>query len=59
VFCPIGDGALDLPAMRDALHHAGYTGYATIEQDRRPGTTGEPHEDLRRSVEFVRACGIG
>lgn len=59
VFCPVGDGALDVPATRDALEHANYAGFATIEQDRRPGTTGDAAEDLRRSVEFVRSCGIG
>ena len=30
-----------LPATRDALEHVNYAGFATIEQDRRPGTTGE------------------
>ena len=59
VFCPVGDGALDHAATREALEHVSYSGFATIEQDRRPGTVGEPGEDLRRSVEFVRSCGIG
>jgi inosose dehydratase len=59
VFCPVGDGALDLVATREALERVSYSGFATIEQDRRPGTVGAPGEDLRRSVEFVRSCGVG
>jgi inosose dehydratase len=53
VFCPIGDGALDLEQVRDAL--AGYDGYATIEQDRRADSPGSPADDLRRSVERFTA----
>ena len=58
VFCPAGDGLLDLPALRTALADAGYRGFATIEQDRRPGGAGDPAADLRRSVERVRAAGL-
>jgi inosose dehydratase len=59
VFCPVGDGVLDLAALRPALAAVGYRGVATIEQDRRPGTAGSPVEDLRRSVERLRAAGLG
>jgi inosose dehydratase len=59
IFCPVGDGMLDLPALRGALDAAGYSGLATIEQDRRPDTPGDPAADLRRSVERLRAAGIG
>jgi inosose dehydratase len=58
VFCPVGDGLLDLPALRTALADAGYRGFATIEQDRRPGGAGDPAADLRRSIARVRAAGI-
>jgi inosose dehydratase len=59
VFCPVGEGALDLAELRAALEQAGYDGFATVEQDRRPGTAGDPAADLRRSVERLRAAGIG
>lgn len=59
VFCPVGEGVLDLAALRDALNAIGYAGAATVEQDRRPGTAGSPAEDLRRSVDRLRAAGIG
>jgi inosose dehydratase len=57
-FCPVGDGLLDLPALRAALAAAGYRGFATIEQDRRPSGAGDPAADLRRSVERIRSAGI-
>jgi inosose dehydratase len=59
VFCPVGDGMLDLDALRDALTAIGYEGFATVEQDRRPGTAGDAASDLRRSVERLRAAGLG
>jgi inosose dehydratase len=58
-FCPVGEGMLDLDGLREALAAAGYTGLATVEQDRRPGSPGEPGDDLRRSVERLRTAGIG
>jgi inosose dehydratase len=57
-FCPLGDGLLSLPELRAALADAGYHGFATIEQDRRPGGAGDPGVDLRRSIERIRAAGI-
>ena len=59
VFCPAGDGLLDLAALARALDDAAYAGFATIEQDRRRGSPGTPLDDLRRSVARVRASGIG
>jgi inosose dehydratase len=58
-FCPVGTGTLDLAALKAALDAAGYVGLATVEQDRRPGSPGDPGTDLRRSVERLRAAGIG
>lgn len=59
IFCSVGDGLLDLTAVRAALAATGYDGFATVEQDRRPGTAGAPEEDLRRSVARLRAAGLG
>jgi inosose dehydratase len=59
VFCPVGDGELDLHSVHAALADAGYAGFATVEQDRRPGSPGRPQDDLRRSVARLRAAGIG
>jgi inosose dehydratase len=59
VFCPVGDGLLDLEALARKLDEVGYAGCATIEQDRRPESPGTPLEDLQRSVRKTRAYGIG
>ena len=58
-FCPVGDGALELPALARTLAAIGYVGVATIEQDRRPGSPGTPAADLRRSVVRLLEAGIG
>jgi inosose dehydratase len=50
-FRPLGDGAVDLPALLDRLDAHGFDGIAVIEQDRAPG--GDPVADLRRSVAHV------
>jgi inosose dehydratase len=49
IFCPIGEGMVDIGAVLGVLDDIGYTGYATIEQDRVPGS-GAPLDDLRRSL---------
>jgi inosose dehydratase len=59
IFCPVGDGLLDLDDLRKALAAIGYDGLATVEQDRHPGSAGDPAADLRRSVARLRAAGLG
>lgn len=56
VFCPLGEGSVDLPAVLRALDEIGYAGYATIEQDRVPGS-GSPLDDLAASVRVLSAAG--
>jgi inosose dehydratase len=58
VFCPLGSGLVDLPAVATALHQIGYSGFATIEQDRVPGS-GAPLDDLTQCVDALREAGIG
>jgi inosose dehydratase len=56
VFCALGEGMVDFAAVYRALRRCGYTGFATIEQDRVPGS-GTPLEDLAASVRFLSALG--
>jgi inosose dehydratase len=56
VFCPLGEGSVDLPAVLRALDEIGYAGFATIEQDRVPGS-GSPLDDLASSVRVLAAAG--
>jgi inosose dehydratase len=57
VFCPMGQGVVDLGALTEALAAAGYAGFATIEQDRVPGH-GRPLDDLRASVDVLTGAGF-
>lgn len=57
VFCPLGDGVVDLPAVLGALRGLRYRGYATIEQDRVAGS-GTPLDDLAASLRVLAAAGL-
>jgi len=52
IFCPLGEGVVDIAAVLDTLDQIGYSGFATIEQDRVPGS-GAPLEDLLKSVAVI------
>jgi inosose dehydratase len=54
VFCPIGEGVVDVRGVVADLARAGYDGFATIEQDRVPGS-GRPLDDLRRSLHALES----
>ena len=58
IFCPLGEGLVDLGAVLEALDAAGFDGYATIEQDRVPGT-GAALDDLRQSLAVLDRVGRG
>ncbi len=55
IFCPLGSGIVDLPACLAAITSIDYSGFATIEQDRVPGT-GSPLEDLGTSLRVLAAA---
>ena len=52
IFCPIGEGMVDIGAVLAALDRIGYDGFATLEQDRVPGS-GDALGDLRRSLDVI------
>jgi inosose dehydratase len=57
VFCPLGSGCVDFPALMRSLERHGFDGWATVEQDRVPGS-GDPLDDViagRRFLEGVAA----
>jgi inosose dehydratase len=58
VFCPVGEGVVDVADVIDTLHRIGYDGFATIEQDRVPGT-GAALDEVRRSVAVLERAGLG
>ncbi len=57
IFCELGQGEVDFPAVRDWLVTHGYAGYLTVEQDIIPGL-GSPFESAQRSRSYLRAIGF-
>ena len=57
VFCPLGRGAVDLSLVATALDQIGYRGFATVEQDRVPGS-GSPLRDLHKAVTALEQAGL-
>jgi inosose dehydratase len=58
VFCPLGDGVVDFPALRDALVEAGFDGWAAVEQDRLPTDASSPAEHAAASLRHLRDVGL-
>jgi len=58
VFCPLGEGAVDFAALRDALEQGGYDGWGTLEQDRLPTDASDPCDDARASLAHLRRVGL-
>lgn len=57
VFCELGSGCVDFPAVRDWLQHHGYQGFITVEQDVLPGM-GRPKESAQRNRNYLRSIGL-
>ncbi len=58
IFCNIGDGAVDFPAVRGVLLDAGYQGWCTVEQDCDPQGTTSPIDDARANHDYLRSIGF-
>lgn len=54
VFCELGKGGVDFPAMLEWLKANGYSGYTLVEQDVLPGM-GTPKESARRNRDYLRS----
>ncbi len=54
VFCELGKGCVDFPAVLRWLKKTGYTGYTLVEQDILPGM-GNPADSARRNREYLRS----
>ena len=57
VFCELGEGLVDFPAVADWLHERDYDGYIVVEQDVLPGM-GSPKESARRNREYLKEIGL-
>ena len=50
----LGEGKISFPEVIQAIHDIGFTGYANLETDFRPGAL---EEDMRHNLAFVRGLG--
>jgi inosose dehydratase len=56
IYCELGKGDVDFPAVLKILNEMKYDGWIVVEQDVLPGM-GEPKESARRSREYLRKLG--
>lgn len=57
VFCELGRGAVDFPAVIAELQQHRYDGWIVVEQDVLPGM-GSPKESAQRNRAYLRSIGI-
>ena len=57
VFCELGKGDVDFPAVVQALKDIGYGGWIVVEQDVLPGM-GTPKESAQRNRDYLRSIGL-
>ena len=57
VFCELGKGCVDFPAVKAWLEGRGYRDYITVEQDVLPGM-GSPRESAARNRAYLRSIGL-
>ena len=58
VFCNLGDGAMDFLALKQALEESGYSGWATVEQDRGPLSVQSSFEDAAANYRFLQSAEL-
>lgn len=58
IFCNLGDGDVDFPAVRQVLLEAGFSGWCTVEQDCDPTLDIDPLADARRNREYLDSIGF-
>jgi inosose dehydratase len=57
LFCELGQGEVDFPAVLAALKEINYNGWIVIEQDVLP-SMGTPKEAAQRNRDYLRSIGI-
>jgi len=58
IFCNLGEGDVDFPAVRQALLDAGFEGWCTVEQDCDPTLDPDPLGDARKNREYLESIGF-
>lgn len=57
VFCELGKGSVDFPAITDQLKKMNYTGWIVVEQDVLPGM-GNPKVCAQRNRDYIKSLGL-
>lgn len=57
VFCELGKGAVDFPAIVAELNKQGYDGWIVVEQDVLPGM-GNPKVCAKRNRDYIQSLGL-
>jgi len=58
IFCNLGRGAVDFPAVKARLDAAGFTGWCTVEQDCDPEKAQSPLDDAIDNRTYLRTIGF-
>ena len=58
IFCNLGDGDVDFPAVRQLLVDSGFEGWCTVEQDCDPTLEVDPLGDARINREYLESIGF-
>ncbi len=58
IFCNLGKGDVDFPAVRQVLLDAGFDGWCTVEQDCDPTLDVRPMDDARANREYLESIGF-
>jgi len=58
IFCNLGDGDVDFPAVRQILLDAGFEGWCTVEQDCDPLLDPDPVGDAKANRAYLQSIGF-
>ncbi len=58
IFCNLGDGDVDFPAVRQVLLDAGFDGWCTVEQDCDPTGDTSPIDDAKLNRRYLESIGF-
>lgn len=58
VFCELGKGSVDFPAIVAEMEKLGYDGWATVEQDILVDDLDAPRQSAARNREYLRSLGL-
>ncbi|WP_419911536.1 TIM barrel protein [Hoeflea sp.] len=58
IFCNLGDGETDFPAVRQKLIASGFTGWCTVEQDCDPEGATSPLDDAIANRGYLKSIGF-